>query len=213
VDGARSALVGLVGAVVSLAFFALVEVGGITYRKDCPTARGTVSHDWTVKWYLPLPFVFRPSEIGCEVHTGARVFLSSLGIDPIPQKSAADLANQNGARGDTDHVYLNGLYVIFADLRQASTTPGYSDAFVQRTDGRVHALVPPAYVRSRHATFVKDWDRAVEARRAGLAASRRTDRSGIQRAGRAARTATDSFVATGQVLYARVQAHIAKVGK
>lgn len=90
----------LVGGVAVLLIVLLVEVGGISYRKDCLTNRGTVSQSWTFTWYAPLPFLFRPSETNYIVHAGTRVALNAIGIDTFkpstPETIAGHFASSTG---------------------------------------------------------------------------------------------------------------------
>lgn len=65
------------GWCVLLAFLA---IGGVVYRRDCPTPMGQTVSDWVATLLPPVPFAFRPAAHECEVHSAARVVLATVGI-------------------------------------------------------------------------------------------------------------------------------------
>src|SRR5690242_4306652 len=114
-----AALGSVVGVAVVLLILAL-EVGGVTFRKDCATGPGGVSKSWDVQWFIPIPYLFRPSESGCTVHTGTRVALDGLGLFPIPAETASGIVQKAKPPSDPGQAYYKGLYVILADLKRAN---------------------------------------------------------------------------------------------
>jgi hypothetical protein len=139
-------------------------VGGVSYRKEClKQDAATVKTDWTFTWFAPIPYVFRPSEPGCIVHTGTRVALDSFGIakfepttpELIASKYAATASNENAA-------YLGQVKVTLVAMQKASQTSlTFTQAFaiINRTEQRIAALTPPPrYVglHNRLLTVLRD---------------------------------------------------------
>lgn len=67
----------LLGGVLAIALVAL-EIGGITYRMDCLEADGRVSKEWTVQWFIPIPYLLPPERSGCVARSGTGVVLSDI---------------------------------------------------------------------------------------------------------------------------------------
>ena len=72
-------------------------VGGISYRKDCLSTDGAVTTSWTFTWLAPIPYIFRPSEDDCAVHTGTRVALSAVGIAGFEKPTVVGIAKKLSA--------------------------------------------------------------------------------------------------------------------
>jgi len=137
-----------------VAFMLFVVTGGNSYRKDCISDQGRVESSWSFSWYAPIPFVFRPSEDGCEVHTGARVLLDKAGLftfaDPsvagIGAKAAEDSSDENvayfTASGSALTQYTN-------DFPKA-TTIGEALDFLNTLDEQLKAVDPPAQYETIH---------------------------------------------------------------
>lgn len=146
VRGVGSTIGGLAFGLVFLAVVLLVEIGGITYRKDCLTNRGTVTQSWTVTWYAPLPFLFRPSETGCVVHVGTRVALNAIGIDTFSPSTADAIAgHQVNVSGDQ---YWPRVRAAMLELEAVPQTADLTSHLAALTKARdtVQGLDPsPAY--------------------------------------------------------------------
>lgn len=143
------------------ALFAFVGIGGISYRKDCVTETGTVTKDWTVTWFSPLPFLFRPSEDGCEVHAGTRVALNAIGLFPFAEQSVERaIAKSADETGDSDVAYYADLFRSIKDLIDYNTAHADDEDLtggitqVRKTAEEVGDLTPPDSVRSEHNELV-----------------------------------------------------------
>jgi hypothetical protein len=102
---------GAIAALVFVGLQLLLFVGGVSYRKDCIRQDGTVTKSWTFTWFAPVPYLFRPSQEGCEVHTGARVALNAVGLAKFHQVSVS-----SAAREAAKDMSLNGNQRYFAEL-------------------------------------------------------------------------------------------------
>lgn len=103
--GAGSLVGALVGLAISLGMFGLF-IGGISYRKDCLTNQGKITKSWTFTWFAPIPYVFRPDDPDCVVHTGTRVALNEVGIAPFEETTATMIANKSvDETTDTETAY------------------------------------------------------------------------------------------------------------
>src|SRR4051812_40843586 len=101
---------GAVGAALGLAFILLqlgLFTGGVSYRKDCLNAEGRVTQSWTFTWFAPLPYLFRPSDPDCVVHTGTRVALNAIGIAPYSDTNSTKIAEAavESANPDAETAY------------------------------------------------------------------------------------------------------------
>lgn len=180
---------GAVLAVVWIVAFLGIEVGGISYRKDCVRADGSVTKSWTFTWFAPIPFLFRPSEQGCEVHTGARVALSALGVARIKDVTLAGEAAKSSR--DTalpsDQRYFAALVAALRgnyDYTQAhpDDLPGIVGS-IRRTGARLADLTPPESVASEHAVLVAGWRKEASLGKKLIAARSAGDRAEAQRLG------------------------------
>jgi hypothetical protein len=197
-----SGLGALIGIVVVLLFFGLVN-GGLVYRKQCPTAEGTVKTDWTYRWSAPLPYVLAPSEEGCEVHSGTRMALSSIGLWKVPQRTAADLERKYAASSRTDPgvAYISNVIAVMNDLRRATRERvSVKESFrVMRKGGDdLHALKPPAYLRADHQRMLGAYDRSLADDVLALELFRKGDRAGAQKWARSANAESAQFVLIAQ---------------
>ncbi len=143
----------------------MVEIGGISYRKDCLSASGGVVKSWTFTWFAPIPFVFRPSEPGCEVHTGIRVALNAVGIAPIKEVSLAGEASElsNDSRLSKDQRYFAAMTAAttsFSEYQDAhQKDPRRVLAEMRKTAAVLADLEPPVAFATDHATIVAAWRR------------------------------------------------------
>jgi hypothetical protein len=186
--GAASVL----GVALAIAWFggiAAVEVGGISYRKDCITADGKVEKSWTFTWFAPLPFIFRPAAEGCEVHTGLRVAMNAVGIAQFAEvdvanaarKAAKDPALDDGQR------YYAALYADLKDMqdynaaRPRDVKGGIRE--LKATSAALAELRPPTVVASTHAELVALFREAAETGDRILAAVAAGDQATVQRLG------------------------------
>lgn len=146
---------GLVGVVGVLVFVLLVEVGGISYRKDCLTNRGTVAQSWTFTWYAPLPFLFRPSETNCIVHAGTRVALNAIGIDTFKPSTAESIAGHFASSTGVNPYWpkLNGVIDQLLNQPPASSMSDHIAA-LGSARAALARLNPPAPYRATHDQLV-----------------------------------------------------------
>jgi hypothetical protein len=158
-----SGLLSTLGVVLALSWgvaFLLVEFGGISYRKDCITSQGELKKAWTFTWFAPLPFVFRPSQQGCKVHTGARVALDALGLFPFRELSLASAAREasNDPSLDANQKYYALLFANLTDLHNwnAAHPRDYEGGITKlRQSARaLDQLAPPNVVAGEHHQLV-----------------------------------------------------------
>jgi hypothetical protein len=155
IRGVGAAIGGLLGLVGVLLFLVLVEVGGISYRKDCLTNQGTVSQSWTFTWFAPIPFLFRPSQQGCVVHTGTRVALNAIGIDTFKPSTPESIAGQGASSAGVDPYWpkLRAVLVELSNQPQSGSLSDHIAALVKARDA-VASLSPPAPYAAAHQNLV-----------------------------------------------------------
>jgi hypothetical protein len=159
-----------VGALAGMLFVALqfgLFVGGISYRKDCLTASGAVKSDWSFTWFAPIPYVFRPSQAGCEIHTGTRVVLNSLGVGRFSSPTTASLAKKASMESDNDQLaYFGQLKASIVEYQNESATVADIDAgqkLLNKILGELDQLEPPtkyAAVQGRLIQLFRDTESA-----------------------------------------------------
>jgi hypothetical protein len=135
--------------------------GGVSYRKDCPTAEG-VKKSWSFTWMAPIPYVFRPSEPGCEIHTGTRVALASIGIGKFSEASSATVADQAvagaGSSVDQDTAYwvkLNGALTDYYRRNKKVADLDGGLASVTTVLKQLDGLEPTPRYAAAHVTLIR----------------------------------------------------------
>lgn len=134
----------------------LVEIGGISYRKDCVNSQAKVEKSWTVTWYAPIPFLFRPSEEGCEVHTGVRVALNAVGLFPFKELNVANAAREAAdspslTEGQRYYAALFALMKDRADYNQSHPNDVQGGINQLRSDAAaLDRMAPPDVVAKDH---------------------------------------------------------------
>ncbi|MDQ2983106.1 MAG: hypothetical protein M3R70_04150 [Actinomycetota bacterium] len=186
------------GLLVTILILGLVN-GGLIYRKQCPTAQATVRTDWSYRWFAPVPYLLAPKEGGCEVHSGTRVALSSLGIASLKTRSAADLERNFAESGRTDPgvAYISGVIAVITDLRTATRQHvGFQTALkvMQKGAHDLHALRPPDYLASDHPKLLAVYDRSVAEAQAMLTAIRTGDQVTARKHSKRLVAATGAFL-------------------
>lgn len=189
----------LVGVFIALAVL-FVEISGNAYRKECLTAEGTVKKDWTYTWYAPLPFVFRPSEDGCVVHTGTRLALSKVGIAKVKPTTVQSISKRYAdATGESDAAYwgpMKAAVIEFQKNSQNSKNFRDANAAIQQALDRIQALDPPPDFAHGHARLVDSLQRQKATSAKAATAIRVGDRSGLAQAKReAAKESADVYSA------------------
>jgi hypothetical protein len=150
------------GAIAALAFFGLqffLFVGGISYRKDCLSDEGRVKSSWTFQVFAPVPYLFRPSEDGCQVHTGTRVALNSIGIATFAQPTTTSLADHavEGANGLSEgDAYFARVKARLVEYQRAPQARDIAQATrtLDQALSSIQALTPPASYASVHEKLV-----------------------------------------------------------
>lgn len=153
---------GLLGFLIPTFIFLFIFIGGNGYRVDCINQQGKVTKDWTIRWYAPLPFLFRPEKEGCVTHTGSRVFLNWVGIDgyeEISLQGQADAIQSNQALSGVQK-YQAGLMAILIEQGNWSDShkgqipdPVHIDEMTRRID----ALIPPPDLAQEKQQLVAFW--------------------------------------------------------
>ncbi|MCW3048013.1 MAG: hypothetical protein JWO74_2297 [Solirubrobacterales bacterium] len=195
-------LLGGAGAIAATVFVGLqffLFVGGVSYRKDCLGSAGQVKSSWTFTWFAPIPYLFRPSEAGCQVHTGTRVALNAVGVAAFAKPTTTNLADKavQGAHNmSDDEAYfarMKARVVEFENAPQAKTVDDGRRAF-DKAIGSLSAITPTSKYAAAHAALLA----ALHEARAGL--------DEIERAHYSAGTADDRRVA------AQFRAAFGKIG-
>jgi hypothetical protein len=149
------AMTGVVGGLLIPALTFALFVGGVSYRKDCLTDEGRVSSDWTFTVFAPIPYVFRPSQAGCEIHTGTRVALNALGIASFDPPTEAGLV-EVGARGNEDLAYWGKLKLILRDyMGERVGSLNEAAALIDSTIIRLEELSPTDRFADGHAQLLE----------------------------------------------------------
>jgi len=134
--------------------------GGVSYRKDCVTETAEVKKDWTFTWFAPVPYLFRPSEPGCSVHTGTRVALDAIGLFTFTDADDAladDLAESSGSGAGAGEAYWGGVNLALREYAAKNgSAKSMASAFdaIEETRTAVKALVPPAKFADLHDRLV-----------------------------------------------------------
>lgn len=177
-----------VGALLGMGFIILVlalETGGISFRKDCATPRGTVSKSWTVQWFIPIPYLFRPSEAGCSVHTGTRVALNAIGVFPFSDDAGtiAQRSSTGAAARASGQAYYAVVYSVVADVANAkpSASRAEGERLYYKNLAKLEALHPPSFLTNEHQQLLAEFREFKTDGRAMAAAQRRGDQAALQR--------------------------------
>jgi hypothetical protein len=140
-----------VGALLALLFIGsqlALFAGGISYRKECLKQDGTtISRSWTFTWFAPIPYLFRPSEDGCVVHTGTRVALNALGVAKYEPTTASLIAGKYAKSTRNENAaYFGQVKVILSKyLTDTKTSRGFTEGISILEEARtsLHDLSPP----------------------------------------------------------------------
>jgi hypothetical protein len=194
VRGVGAAIGGLLGIVGVLLFLVLVEVGGISYRKDCLTNQGTVSQGWTFTWFAPIPFLFRPSQQGCVVHTGTRVALNAIGIDTFKPSTPESIAGQGASSAGVDPYWpkLRAVLIELSNQPQSGSLSDRTAALIKARDA-VASLSPPAPYAAAQQHLVATMSALVASGQELQAALQRGDRRDEAAILNLSKTETSSF--------------------
>ena len=150
---------GLLGVALGLSLLAL-WAGGISYRKECDDS-GVIKEDWKVTWYAPIPYVFRPDDPRCVVHTGTRVALASVGIaefEPTtPELIAKRAASKATSRDNAYFVRLRAIMTGFFKRTEKSTSIFEGQVILRDTRSKLSKLKPTM----RYASLQRRLDRVL----------------------------------------------------
>lgn len=164
----RSLLSGVgavVGFLISLLVIAVL-IGGYSYRKTCPTAAQGIERSWTFQIAAFLPYIFKPSETDCSVHSGTRVALSAIGLFKIKNETAGQIARQDAANATSPgRIYFDEVYAAMADMK-AATANGISGlqqlvGIYSQADAKLHSITPPSYIANDNAQLLAFFDDGV----------------------------------------------------
>lgn len=150
-----------IGGLLGFLFVALqvgLFAGGISYRKDCLTNSGGVKSSWSFTWLAPIPYLFRPSEDGCEVHTGTRVALNGLGIAGFEKPTTVSLATKLSAKTDDPNLaYYGQLKAFLIDQQRRSESVqsiNQGQASLDKVLAQLKGLSPTAKYADVHAQLI-----------------------------------------------------------
>lgn len=160
VASGAAAVVTVLGATVfNVAFFGLL-VGGLAYKKECATNRGTVRTDWTFQWWPPIPYLFRPGESGCIVHTGTRVALNAVGIAEYPKATltsiARDAAEKTGDKSAAYYVQIREATREYMNRNKASQSVSDAEKSIDGYLDVLRELEPPPQYPSPHRKLIDE---------------------------------------------------------
>jgi hypothetical protein len=152
------------GYALGFAFVALQIgpfVGGISYRKECVTERGEIKKSWSFTWLAPIPYLFRPSEPGCVVHTGTRVALNQAGVATFAPTTVAVIANKEASAaedsGDSSAAYVGKVRAAttaYVQRNNASQTLSDGQKNLDTYQAKLSALTPPQRYADAHAKLL-----------------------------------------------------------
>lgn len=185
-SGAAGLAVFLVGGMFVLPQVGLF-VGGISYRKDCAKDDGRIVQDWEFSVFAPIPYLFRPDDPNCVVHTGTRVALDAVGIggfeDTTPTMIAEKFAARSGA--DSSSAYLSKLGAATAEYAQRNEsvqTVGAGLKSLTTFESVIAALDPPSHYADAHRDLLEAIRDAGDNGQALAAAAKADDKDAYDRA-------------------------------
>lgn len=201
------------GALLAVALFVVfiaLEIGGISFRKDCVTPQGTVTHDWTFQWYAPIPYVFRPSAPGCAVHTGTRVALNEIGLFPYNENPGRILLKSGAATQSNGTAYYDGLYAVIVDIVNQVKAGGFLKAppdFMSREQAAIEQLSPPSHFAEQQAKILHDWLEVEAEFRSAKAASARGDKKTLNALGLKSSAQLQDITRVGETVRSELSVH------
>lgn len=158
----REKLLDGAGAIAAIVFVGLqffLFVGGVSYRKDCLSDEGKVRSDWTFTVFAPVPYVFRPSEAGCQVHTGTRVALNAIGVATFAKPSTTTLADNavDDAEGlSAGDAYFARIKARLVELQRAPQARDFAEGqhILDDAARSIESVTPPAAYAAAHTQVV-----------------------------------------------------------
>lgn len=134
-------------------------VGGISYHKECVNEQGRIAKSWSFTWFAPIPYLFRPDDSGCVVHTGTRVALNAAGIAKFDEATASAIADRAVQRANPDAkaaywVKLSGAVSDYSNRNAKVTDLSGGLRSVTTFLGQLDGLSPPAKYADAHAALV-----------------------------------------------------------
>jgi hypothetical protein len=150
---------GVVAAIVFVGLQVFLYVGGISYRKECVNGRRQIAKSWSFTWFAPIPYLFRPDDPGCVVHTGTRVALDAAGIAKFEDTTATAIADRAVQHGnpDADDAYwvkLRGAVTDYGNRNEKVADVSEALRSVNTLLGQLAEFSPPARYADAHAGLV-----------------------------------------------------------
>lgn len=160
-------------------------LGGLAYKQECVTDKGTVKSDWTFQWAAPIPYVFRPSDPGCITHTASRVALNAVGIAGY-EKTTPTLVATKFAEDTTDadaayFVQLREATSEYMKRNESADTITAGESSVRTYLAVLDKLTPPARYGKAHAELTGALQRSQSLTPKLRDAINRRDRAGLSR--------------------------------
>ena len=155
-------LLGAAGAIAATIFIGLqlfLYVGGISYRKECVNQQGQIAKSWSFTWFAPIPYLFRPDDPDCVVHTGTRVALNAAGIAKFDETSVSAIADRavQDANPDANDAYwikLRGALADYATRNDKVTDVSEGLSSVSTLLDQLAEFSPPAQYAAGHTALV-----------------------------------------------------------
>lgn len=157
-EGLAGVAVVVGGLLIPALMFGLF-IGGISYRKECDkTGSGVITKEWTFAWTAPVPYVFRPDDPRCVIHSGTRVALAEIGIGEFKPTTPAMIAENIAPRlGNNSAYYVRARAVLGEYIRdvQKTETLTQGEAVVTKVRTRLARLDPPPRYASVHQRLLR----------------------------------------------------------
>lgn len=158
----RAKFLGGAGAIAAMVFVGLqlaLYVGGVSYRKECVDRQGQITKSWSFTWMAPIPYLFRPDDPSCIIHTGTRVALNAVGIATFADTTASAVANRgvSASSPSGDRAYWTKISAALADYGNRNEKVTNLTVALRSIDALLDQLgdvSPPAKYASGHAALV-----------------------------------------------------------
>jgi hypothetical protein len=150
---------GALAAAVFIGLQLFLYVGGISYHKECVNQQGKIAKSWSFTWFAPIPYLFRPDDPGCVVHTGTRVALNAVGIAGYGETTVSGIADRAVKQADPDAkdaywARVNGAVTDYGNRNEHITDVSEALRSVDTLLSQLTSLSPPASYANAHDALV-----------------------------------------------------------
>jgi hypothetical protein len=178
---------GAVAVTVFVGVQIFLYVGGISYQEQCVTDQGHIAKSWSFTRFAPVPYLFRPDDPGCIVHTGTRVALNALGVAKYSDATASTIAERavkqaNPSADDAYWAKLNGDVADYGNRNEHVHDVNEALRSVDTFLGQLASLSPPAKYAQARAALVAALRQVDEHGKAMREAAQAGDSAAFERA-------------------------------